>query len=78
MVGILAWKCMDNNGKEHKLSTPKCLYVKGGNVRLLSPQNWARNPKYMKPTQGKLSETDTRKATLLWKQRKKVNYYTQK
>jgi hypothetical protein len=61
---------MDNAGREHKFLIPKSFCVKGGNVRLLSPQHWAPTQKDTKPIQGTGSETDARQVTLFWNQRK--------
>ncbi len=41
-IGTLAWKWLDNEGKQHKFLIPKSFYVESGNVRLLSPQHWAQ------------------------------------
>ncbi len=41
-IGTLAWKWLDNKGKQHKFLIPKSFYVKSGNVCLLSPQHWAQ------------------------------------
>jgi hypothetical protein len=70
MIGTLAWRWMDNAGREHKFLIPKSFHVKGGNVRLLSPQHWAETQKGTKPIQGTGSETDARQVTLFWNQRK--------
>jgi hypothetical protein len=70
MIGTLAWRWMDNAGREHKFLIPKSFHVKGGNVRLLSPQHWAQTQKVTKPIQGTGSETDARQVTLFWNQRK--------
>jgi hypothetical protein len=66
MIGTLAWKWMDDEGREHKFLIPKSFYVKEGNVRLLSPQHWAQAQKDTKPIQGTGSETDARQVTLFW------------
>jgi hypothetical protein len=68
MIGTLAWKWMDNEGREHKFLIPKSLCVKGGNVRLLSPQHWAQAQKDTKPVQGTGSKTDAQQVTLFWNQ----------
>jgi hypothetical protein len=71
MIGTLAWRWMDDEGREHKFLIPKSFYVKGGNARLLSPQHWAQAQKDTKPIQGTGSETDARQVTLFWNQQKK-------
>jgi hypothetical protein len=70
MIGTLAWRWMDNAGREHKFLIPKSFFVKGGNLRLLSPQHWAQTQKDTEPIQGTGSETDARQVTLFWNQRK--------
>jgi hypothetical protein len=69
-IGTISWKWLDDDGKEFKFLIPKSFYVPGGGARLLSPQHWARTHKDEKPTQGTGSETDARKVTLFWNQRK--------
>jgi hypothetical protein len=64
MIVTLAWRWMDNAGQDHKFLIPKFFCVKGGNVRLLSPQHWAQTQKDTKPIQGTGSETDARQVTL--------------
>ena len=51
-MGNLACKWMDNDGKYQKLIITKYFYVKGVNVRIISPQYWTQIQKYGKLTQG--------------------------
>ena len=39
MIGTLAWKWMDDDGKEHQFLITEYLYVKVVNLRLMSPQH---------------------------------------
>ena len=61
--GTIQWNWLDNEGTVHKFTIPNSYYVPDGNVRLLSPQHWAK-------TQGskvKASETtDATSCTLSW------------
>ena len=52
IMGNLACKWMDNDGKYQKLIITKYFYVKGVNVRIISPQYWTQIQKYGKLTQG--------------------------
>jgi hypothetical protein len=38
MIGTIAWKWQDDEGRVHKFLIPKSFYVKEGHVRLLSLQ----------------------------------------
>jgi hypothetical protein len=41
-MGTILWKCLDDEGKEHKFFIPESYYVLDGKVRLLSPQHWGK------------------------------------
>ena len=51
IIRTLSWKWVDNDRKEHKLLIAKYLYVKRGNLRLLSPRHCTQTKKYLKRTQ---------------------------
>ena len=70
MIGTIAWKWQDDEGLIHKFLIPKSFYVKEGNVRLLSTQQWAQTQRDTKPIQGTGSETVANQITLFWNQRK--------
>mmetsp|Transcript_5112 Transcript_5112/g.5808 ORF Transcript_5112/g.5808 Transcript_5112/m.5808 type:complete len:433 (+) Transcript_5112:1032-2330(+) len=42
MIGTIVWSIDDDNGRKHRIAIPRSLYVPDGNLRLLSPQHWAR------------------------------------
>ena len=69
MIGTLAWKWMDDDGKEHQFLIPEYLYVKLVNLRLISPQHWDQTQKYGILIKGTGSEINDRKVTLFWNQR---------
>lgn len=64
VIGTIAWKWQDSEGRIHKFLIPKSFYVKEGNVHLLSPQYWAQIQWDTKPTQGTGSETVADKVTI--------------
>ena len=68
--GTLRWAWEDDDGKAHTFLIPQSYYVPQGNVRLLSPQHWAKTQRDTKPTIGTYETTDHDKVTLTWKQRK--------
>ena len=68
--GTLKWSWEDDDGKIHIFLIPKSYYIPDGNVRLLSPQHWAKTQKDTKPIVGTLETTDHKSSTLQWKQRK--------
>ena len=41
-VGTIKWSWCDDEGVKHKFIIPNSYYVPHGNVRLLSPQHWAK------------------------------------
>lgn len=69
-VGTIVWKWLDDNGKLHKFKIPKSYYVPAGNIRLLSPQHWAKAQNDRTPLQGTGCETLDNQVTLFWNQRK--------
>ena len=68
-MGTLWWSWEDDDGKVHSFTIPRSYYVPHGNVRLLSPQHWARTQKDTKPIIGTLEVTDHEKVVLYWNQR---------
>ena len=71
MSGTIQWTWLDDLGQRHKFRIPRSYYVPDGNVRLLSPQHWAKTQvgnnrnRFM----GTGSETTCDKVTLFWNQR---------
>ena len=63
-IGTLRWTWCDNDGTPHRFETPKSYYVPDGNVRLLSPQHWAKT---QKDKLGTGSETLQHQVTLFLK-----------
>lgn len=69
-VGTLKWKWHDDEGKLHTFRIPNSYYVPNGEVKLLSPQHWAKEMKDTKPIEGTGEETNSKEITLYWNQRK--------
>ena len=42
-MGTIRWRWMDDTGVTHTFRIPRSYYIPSGNVRLLSPQHWARS-----------------------------------
>ena len=68
-IGTLQWTWEDDDGRVHLFVIPKSYYVPGGNVRLLSPQHWAKHQQDTKPFIGTRSITSHETVTLQWGQR---------
>jgi len=51
-IGILVWRWQDDKGRMHKFYIPDSYFVPNCNVRLLSPQHWAKTMKDNKPAEG--------------------------
>ena len=72
-IGTIIWRWEDDEGKIHKFTIPNSYYVPDGNMRLLSPQHWAKtqylsikkNERY-----GTMSQTTDNRITLFWNKRK--------
>jgi len=45
MEGTIAYRWEDDDGKQHIFQVPNSVYIPGSNVRLLSPQHWAKHAK---------------------------------
>ena len=69
-VGTLSWKWLDDDGKPHHFDIPNSYYVPNCNVRLLSPQHWAKSMKDHKPIEGTGCTTTSTSIELWWQQRK--------
>ena len=69
MMVTIKWKVEDNSGKVHTFRIPNSYYVLDGEVRLFSPQHWAKTQKDQKPTQGTGITTLADRVTLVWHQR---------
>jgi len=69
-VGTLHWKWLDDDGRAHKFLIPNSYYVPNCNMRLLSPQHWAKTVKDTKPEEGTGCTTNSKCITLWWKQKK--------
>ena len=41
-MGTIRWKWLDDTGVTHTFRIPRSYYIPSGNVRLLSPQHWAK------------------------------------
>ena len=66
-VGTLVWKWYDNEGQVHKFRIPNSYYVPQGNVRLLSPQHWAKTQNGSCRDRTGIGETTlAHKTTLFW------------
>ena len=68
-IGTLRWTWEDDDGRIHAFTIPKSYYVPGGNVRLLSPQHWAKHQPDCKPLSSPRSITTHDSVTLEWGQR---------
>ena len=42
-MGTIRWKWLDDTGITHQFRIPRSYYIPSGNVRLLSPQHWAKS-----------------------------------
>ena len=62
-MGTLVWRWLDDDGKEHKFTTPKSHHSKHGDMRLLSPQHLA---KALKDPTGTGETTVGDVCTLFW------------
>jgi hypothetical protein len=68
-IGTIVWKWCDDEGLVHKFRIPNSYYVPDGNVRLLSPQHWAKTQKGS--TRDGIGETTTSfQSVLFWNNRK--------
>eukprot|EP00978_Attheya_sp_CCMP212_P018474 scaffold50569_cov62-Attheya_sp.AAC.1 len=64
-MGTIVWRWSDNEGRIHKFHIPYSYYVLQGEVRLLSPQHWAKTQKDYKPIlKGTGSETNSKNIIL--------------
>jgi hypothetical protein len=70
MKGTIAWKWVDNEGKEHKFRIPNSYYVPDGNVRLPCLQHWAQTQSKNHQAIGTGSETNNKEVTLYWNNKK--------
>ena len=69
-TGTLRWMWEDDEGRVHAFLIPHSYYVPSGNVRLLSPQHWAKHQEDTKPIIGTRSITTHDAVTLEWGQRR--------
>ena len=63
-VGTLLWKWLDDEGKLHQFHIPNSYFVPDCNVRLLSPQHWAKMIKDNRPLEGTGCMTTSRSVKL--------------
>ena len=64
-IGTIVWNWCDDKGEKHRFKIPNSYYVPSGNVRLLSPQHWAKT-QTTKTTKGGTGETTNRESTTLF------------
>ena len=72
-IGTIIWRWEDDEGKIHKFTIPNLYYVPDGNVRLLSPQHWAKTQYLsikMNERYGTMSQTTDKNITLFWNKKK--------
>ena len=67
-VGTLLWKWLDDEGKLHQFHIPNSYFVPDCNVRLLSPQHWAKMMKDNRPLEGTGCTTMSKSVQLWWNQ----------
>lgn len=66
-MGTLRWKWLDDSGAIHSFRIPKSYYIPSGNVRLMSPQHWAKAIDGHSQTRSvSAGETTTRDKTILF------------
>ena len=63
--GTIIWNIADDNGKQHEFKINNAYLVPEGGVRLLSPQNWAKEYK-SKTGKGEWEITDDSQIQLIW------------
>ena len=71
MTGTITWNVEDNSGRSHTFSIPGSYYVPDGQVRLMSPQHWAKvKPDHKPRPNGTRCVTNDDSMELQWAQRK--------
>ena len=67
-MGTIRWRWLDDSGAVHQFRIPRSFYIPSGNVRLLSPQHWAkaigRTSREKANSAGEITTGD--KTTLFW------------
>jgi len=77
--GTIRWRVLDDAGVQHTFDIPDSYYVPSGNVRLLSPQHWAKHTRpFKKRSDANCTSTGTStthdKVVMYWQDRRRRTY----